>query len=136
MKDKLDSILRQHDELTAQMSDPSAYEDMTVYQRLVKESARLEPIAKAWRRALQVEEELEGAQQMWAEAAQDEELKEMAKEEVTLLSAEREELEKRLQLLLLPRDPNDEKNVILEVRAGAGGDEASLFAYLLFVTND
>jgi len=132
MKDKLDSILRQHDELTAQMSDPSAYDDMAVYQRLVKESARLEPIAKAWRRALQVEEELEGAQQMLSEAGQDEELREMARDEVKLLSAEREELEERLQLLLLPRDPNDEKNIILEVRAGAGGDEASLFAGDLF----
>ena len=88
MKDKLDSILRQHNELTAQMSDPSAYDDMAVYQRLVKESARLEPIAKAWRRALQVEEELEGAQQMLAEAGQDEELREMARDEVKLLNAE------------------------------------------------
>jgi len=132
MRDKLDSILRQHHELTAQMSDPSAYEDMAIYQRLVKESSRLEPIAKAWRRALKVEEELEGAKQMLAEAAQDEELREMAKEEVTALSAEREELEGQLQLLLLPKDPNDEKDVIIEVRAGAGGDEASLFAGDLF----
>lgn len=132
MKEKLDSILRQYNELTAQMSDPSAYEDMAVYQRLVKESAGLEPIAKAWQRALQVKEELEGAQQMLAEAGQDDDMRELAKEEIGLLNAEKETLDERLQLLLLPKDPNDEKNVILEVRAGAGGDEASLFAGDLF----
>ena len=132
MRDKLDSIVRQFNELTAQMSDPSAYEDMSVYQRLVKESARLEPIAKAWRRAQEVEEELEGAQQLLSEAGQDEELRELAKEELKVLTQERTTLDEHLQLLLLPRDPNDDKNVILEVRAGAGGDEASLFAGDLF----
>ena len=132
MREKLDSILRQFDELSAQLGDPSAYADLAVFQRLTKERARLEPIALSWRRALVMERDLESAREALAEAGADDELRELAREEISALQEGREALDAELQLLLLPRDPNDEKDVILEVRAGAGGDEASLFAADLY----
>ena len=130
MKEKLNALGRRLDELTAQMSDPSVYDDMKAYKKLTKEVAQLEPIVKTWRRLTALEGELEDAKAMFEEG--DSELKELAREELQSLNAEREELEEQLQLLLLPTDPNDDKDVILEIRAGAGGDEAALFAGDLF----
>ena len=131
MREKLDSICRRYDELTAQMSDPSIYEDMNLYRKLTKEVAHLEPLVKSWRRLDALAQEFGEAQEMLDEA-DDEEMVSLAKEELTTLKAEKIELEEKIQLLLLPQDPNDDRDIILEIRAGAGGDEAAIFAGDLF----
>ena len=130
MKEKLESLCRRFDELTARMSDPSIYDDMVAYKKITKEVAQLEPITKTWRRLTSVEEAVEEAQLMLDD--EDEELRELAREEMKELANEKGALEADLQILLLPRDPNDDKDIILEIRAGAGGEEAALFAADLF----
>ncbi len=130
MREKLESLCRRFDELTARMSDPSIYDDMVAYKKLTKEVAQLEPIVKTWRCLEDLRAEYDEALMMLEEP--DEELRELAKEELKTVGRERERLEADLQILLLPRDPNDDKNVILEIRAGAGGEEAALFASDLF----
>lgn len=130
MKEKLESLCRRFDEHTARMSDPSIYDDMIAYKKLTKELAQLEPIVKTWRRLEILAEERNGAQLMLDES--DDELRDLAREELKMLNEEQENLEAELQILLLPRDPNDDKDVILEIRAGAGGEEAALFAADLY----
>ena len=130
MKEKLDALGRRFDELTAQLSDPSVYEDMNAYKKITKEVAQLEPLVKSWRRLEDVLVELEEAKGLFEES--DGELRELAREEVQMLTTERDDIESKIELLLLPRDPNDEKDIILEIRAGAGGEEAALFASDLF----
>lgn len=130
MKEKLNALGRRFDELNAQMADPSVYQTMSVYQKITKEVAQLEPLVKTWRRLEALSLELEEAKLMFEEG--DGELRELAREELNALSEERETLDEALQVLLLPRDPNDDKDVILEIRAGAGGEEAALFAGDLF----
>lgn len=130
MKEKLNALGRRFDELNAQMADPSVYQNMSVYQKITKEVAQLEPLVKTWRRLEALSLELEEAKLMFEEG--DGELRELAREELNALSEERETLDEALQVLLLPRDPNDDKDVILEIRAGAGGEEAALFAGDLF----
>ena len=131
MNDKMGSLCRQFDELTARMSDPSIYDDMNQYRKLTKELAHLEPIVKTWRRLEEIQTELADAQEMLFEA-DDDEMKMMAKEEVDLLKEEQGRLQEELQVLLIPKDPNDDKDIILEIRGGAGGEEAALFAADLF----
>ena len=131
LSEKLTGIARNFDELSAQMADPSVYERPGAYQKLAKEVGRLEPLVLAWRRYEEVCDEFEGAQQL-LRSERDPELRELAQEECEVLKAEQEELEERLQELLIPRDPNDDGGLILEVRAGTGGDEAALFCADLF----
>jgi peptide chain release factor 1 len=130
MKEKLDALGRRFDELTAQLSDPAVYQDMNAYKKITKEVAQLDPLVKSWRRLEDVSAELEEAKDLFEES--DGELRELAREEVQMLTSERDELEAKIELLLLPKDPNDEKDIILEIRAGAGGEEAALFANDLF----
>ena len=130
MKEKLDALGRRFDELTAQLSDPAVYQDMNAYKKITKEVAQLDPLVKSWRRLEDVSVELEEAKGLFEES--DGELRELAREEVQMLTSERDELEAKIELLLLPKDPNDEKDIILEIRAGAGGEEAALFASDLF----
>lgn len=131
MQEKLEGLARRFDELTAQMGDPGIYEIPGKFQEIAKEAARLEPVVKAYRRLASVREELAGAKGMLTTAS-DPEMIEMIEAEVEELTAEEETLQHDLRLQLLPKDPNDEKNVVLEIRAGAGGEEAKLFAYDLF----
>jgi peptide chain release factor 1 len=131
MRDKLAELHRRFDELTARMGDPEIYSTPGLYQKVAREAAELEPIAAAWQRLQMVESELSDVRELFAEA-DDPEMKDLAEAEMKTLSAEEEELNKALNLLLLPKDPNDKKNVILEIRAGTGGDEAALFAGDLF----
>lgn len=130
MREKLEALSRRFDEQTARMSDPSIYDDMAGYKKLTKEVAQLEPIVKTWRRLEALLEEHTEANLLLDES--DDEMKELVREELKALNAEKETLESDLQVLLLPRDPDDDKNVILEIRAGAGGEEAALFASDLF----
>lgn len=131
MRDKLADLARHHAELTARMGDPSVFDVPGAYQKVATEAARLEPLVKAFHRLVAVEAELVGAKELLF-AADDAEMRAMARSEVDALTDEQAALEAELRLLLLPTDPNDEKDVVLEIRAGTGGDEASLFAADLF----
>jgi peptide chain release factor 1 len=124
---KLSEVARQYDELQAELAHPDSMSDPSALRRLGKELARLEPVVAAFRRLEEVRLELNGAREM-REVESDEELRAMAQEEIQRLSESEDRLLDELKVLLLPKDPNDERNVIMEIRAGAGGDEAALFA--------
>jgi len=128
---KLAAVATQYDELQAELARPETSTDPEALRRLGKELARLEPIVSAYRELAEVRTELAGARQMREQEA-DPELRELARDEAEALIEHEEAIVERLRLLLLPRDPNDERDVIVEIRAGAGGDEAGLFAADLF----
>lgn len=109
------------------LSEPDTAADTSQMQKLLKEQAELQPVTETYREYKQTSQTIADSLEM-LESERDEEMREMLKEELVLARKTREDLEKKLQLLLLPKDPNDERNVILEIRAGAGGDEAALFA--------
>ncbi|HFC98538.1 MAG TPA: peptide chain release factor 1 [Thermosulfurimonas dismutans] len=123
---RLAEVERRYQELSEKLSDPQIFSDRERYARVAREHAELEPVVEAYREYRRVLKELEENRELLGEG--DEELRELAREEIRTLEARLEELEKEIPLLLLPRDPNDEKNVIVEIRAGAGGEEAALFA--------
>lgn len=127
---KLENLSERHAEITALLSDPDIIADQNRFRGLSKEYGQLEPVTKTWQRYQQAEEAFTEAREMAREA--DTELREMAAEEQQQLSAEMESLELELQKQLLPKDPNDNSNVFLEIRAGTGGDEAAIFAGDLF----
>jgi peptide chain release factor 1 len=129
--EKLDQIESRYDELTHQLSSPEILEDSARYQKLAKTNAELSEIVAKYREWKEIEKGLQGTKQLLLET-DDAEMKQMAHEEERALEARRETVERELKFLLLPKDPNDEKNVIVEIRAGTGGDEASLFAGELF----
>ena len=126
MFDKLDFILDKYEELSKKVSDPEVIARQKEWQKLMKEMSDLEPIVKEYTAYKKAKEELEEAKEI-LEMEDDEELREMAREELKSNEAAIEEYTENLKILLLPKDPNDDKNVILEVRAGTGGDEAALF---------
>lgn len=135
MFDKLDFITEKYDELAQKVSDPEIINNQPVWQKLIKEMGEMEPIVKAYKEYKKAKTELADARELLEEG--DEEMRELAKMEISELEETIEEQEAELKLLLLPKDPNDEKNVILEVRAGTGGEEAALFgADLLRCTRD
>lgn len=125
MFDKLDFITEKYDELAQKVSDPEIINNQPVWQKLIKEMGEMEPIVKAYKEYKKAKTELADARELLEEG--DEEMRELAKMEISELEETIEEQEAELKLLLLPKDPNDEKNVILEVRAGTGGEEAALF---------
>lgn len=118
------------EQLNMQLQDPSVTQNQDRYRGLMKEFSDLEPIVATYRRFKKVESDITSNKDLLL--GDDEELRSLAKEELAELGPAREELEAQLKILLLPKDPNDDKNIILEIRAGAGGDEASLFAEELF----
>lgn len=125
MLDKLDFITGKYDELAEKVSDPEVINNQPVWQKYIKEMGEMEPIVKAYKEYKKAKSDLEGAKEMLDEG--DEEMRELAKMEISELEEKIEAQEEELKVLLLPKDPNDEKNVILEVRAGTGGEEAALF---------
>jgi peptide chain release factor 1 len=127
MLEKLEEIERRHQELLELQADPEVAVDPNRSRETAKKAAELEPVVAAFRSYRQVRDELEGAREVLAEA-DDDEMKAMASAEVDELESRLVDLEDRLKVLLLPEDPNDRRNVILEIRAGTGGDEAALFA--------
>ncbi|MFR4996192.1 MAG: peptide chain release factor 1 [Clostridium paraputrificum] len=129
--DKLAFIENKYDELSVKISDPSIMANQNEWRKLCKEHAELEIIVNAYRNYKQVTEDLEANKEMLAEE-DDKEMREMLQEEISDLTTREEELEREIQILLLPKDPNDDKNVFVEIRGGAGGDEAALFAANLF----
>ncbi|WP_299492841.1 peptide chain release factor 1 [uncultured Shewanella sp.] len=127
---KLEGLLERNEEVLALLSDAGVIADQERFRALSKEYAQLEEVVKAFTAFKQAEEDLASAKEMLAE--DDAELKEMAQEEIKQAKEVIESLEDELQILLLPKDPNDDNNAFVEIRAGAGGDEAAIFAGDLF----
>ena len=127
MFDKLDDLLHHYEELMNLLSEPDVANDATRFRKLMKEQSDLLPIVEAYKEYKQCKQNMEDSLAMLEEES-DEEMRELAKEELSDAKSQIEELEKKLKILLIPKDPNDDKNVIVEIRAGAGGEEAALFA--------
>ena len=127
MFDKLDDILIRLEEVLNDLNEQTVANDTVRFQKLMKEQSDLQPIADAYTEYKNCKQTVEDSLMMLEEET-DEEMKEMLKEELSDAKKRIEELEHELKILLLPKDPNDDKNVIVEIRAGAGGDEAALFA--------
>jgi peptide chain release factor 1 len=125
--DKLEDLLIRFEELMGELSEPSVVADTARFQRLMKEQSDLQPIVDAYKEYKGCKETVEESLSMM-DGESDDEMREMLKEELNLAKSRITELEQELKILLLPKDPNDSKNVIVEIRAGAGGDEAALFA--------
>ena len=126
MFDKLEDLLIRFEELMSELSEPDVANDPVRFRKLMKEQSDLTPIVNAYKEYKQCKQNIEDSLALLEEES-DEEMRELAKEELNDSKARVEELEKELKILLLPKDPNDDKNVIVEFRAGAGGDEAALF---------
>ena len=131
MFDRLDDILIHYEEVMQELNEPNVTENQTRFRKLMKEQADLAPIVEAYKEYKQAKQDIEDSLTL-LEEENDEEMRELAKEELSDAKKRVEELEQELKILLLPKDPNDEKNIILEIRAGAGGDEAALFAAELY----
>lgn len=127
MFDQLDSFIIRYDELSELLSDPDVISDTKRFMELTKEESNLRPKVETFKRYQQVMEEIGDTEEMLGEGL-DSEMAEMAKEELASLKKEKVELEEKIKFLLLPEDPNDGKNIIMEIRGAAGGDEAALFA--------
>jgi len=129
--EKLDQIESRYEDMTRELSSPEVHDDSARYQKLAKTHSELGEIVAKYREWKDLEKGYVGAKQLVAES-DDAEMRQMAHDELRDLEGRREVVERELRLLLVPKDPNDEKNVIVEIRAGTGGDEASLFAGELF----
>lgn len=127
MFDRLEDLLIRLEEILSELQEPDVASDQNRFRKLMKEQNDLTPIVEAYKEYKTCKQAIEDSLQMLEEES-DEELRELAKEELNDSKARVEELERELKILLLPKDPNDDKNVVVEIRAGAGGDEAALFA--------
>ena len=127
MFDKLEDMLIHLEEILNMLNEPSVTSDPVRFQKLMKEQSDLQPIAEAYKEYKDCKQTIEDSLSM-LDGESDEEMREMLKEELADARKRSEELEQQLKILLLPKDPNDDKDVIVEIRAGAGGDEAALFA--------
>ena len=127
LRKKLEDILRSYEELGARMADPAVLSDQKEYGRLAKEHRSRQPLAEKARDYIAALDDLEAAKEM-QRAESDQDMREMAAEEIRALEARLPALEDELRAMMLPGDPNDDKDIIVEVRAGAGGDEAAIFA--------
>jgi peptide chain release factor 1 len=132
MIEKLAQIERTHEELTQRLADPAVLSDRKSYADINKALSDIDSTVKLYREYKAVERQLRETDEMLASLPKDDELYEMAREERDQLAVRLEELEQQLRVELMPKDPNDERNVVLEIRAGTGGDEATLFAAELF----
>ena len=132
MLSKLQAVEDKYLELESMISDPSVLEDMTRWQRYNKEHSEMTPIVEAFREYKKVCQTIEDDKSMLEEGMDDDELRHMVEDELAEMRQRKEELDNELPVLLLPKDPNDDKNVIVEIRGGVGGDEAALFAGDLF----
>ena len=127
MFDRLEDLVLRYEEIINQLSEPDVANDAARFRNLMKEQSDLAPIVETYKQYKQAKQSIEDSLLMLEEESE-EEMRELAKEELNDARAKQEELENKLKVLLLPKDPNDDKNVIVEIRAGAGGDEAALFA--------
>ena len=131
MFDNLDDILVHYEELMMELGSPDVANDQNKFRKLMKEQSDLQPLVESYKEYKKVRQDQEDALAL-LETENDEDLRDMAKEELSEAKKREEELEQELKILLLPKDPIDDKNIMLEIRAGAGGDEAALFAAELY----
>jgi peptide chain release factor 1 len=131
LTDRLENLEKQYQDIELRLADPEVIRAQDIYQKLMKEHAELAPLIQAFRRYKHLEKELADSQSLLKDES-DEDLKAMAREEVQYLKEQIGQIEEDLRVLLLPKDPNDDKNVLLEIRAGTGGEEAALFASDLY----
>lgn len=131
MFEQLSELVTRREEILREMSDPSVSGDSGRMQQLIREQAEIEPIVSTYEAYRKTEKETADAEQMLREE-HDEEMKGLIREELTAAQQQHAQLEKKLRILLLPKDPNDDRNVVMEIRAGAGGEEACLFAADIF----
>lgn len=131
MFDNLEDILKHYEEVMAELGSQEVANDQNRFRKLMKEQADLLPLVDAYKNYKQAKEDETSALEI-LDTENDEEMREMAKEELSDAKKRQEQLEEELKILLLPKDPNDDKNIVLEIRAGAGGEEAALFAAELF----
>lgn len=131
MFDKLGVLEEKFEDLNMRVSDPEIISDQSTWQKLMKEVSDLEPIVSKYREYKQTKEDIEAAKEI-LDTSSDEEFRELAKMELSEKEADMETIQSEMKILMLPKDPNDDKNVIVEIRGGAGGDEAALFAGVLF----
>lgn len=127
MFDKLEDLVRRYEEITNELTEPSVVNDQNRFRKLMKEQSDLQPLVDAYLEYRKCQDTIEESLMM-LDGESDEEMREMLKEELSDARKRTAELEQQMKILLLPKDPNDDKNVIVEIRAGAGGDEAALFA--------
>jgi peptide chain release factor 1 len=128
MEKRLESIRRSYKALTERLGDPDVLEDSNLLRQVMSDRSQSEDAVLAYEEYLDNKEQLEGAKELFQEAGGDPEMREMARAEMREIEANMEDLEKRITVLLLPKDPNDNRNVMLEIRAGTGGSEANIFA--------
>jgi peptide chain release factor 1 len=131
LEDKLDAVEKRFEEVTAELGKPEVIADPSLIHRLAKLRAELEPLVDLYRGLKTTRAQLQETRAMLRDAEEDE-LRSLAQEEIDRLAAEEERMLGEIRILLLPRDPNDERNVVLEIRAGTGGEEAALFAQEIF----
>ena len=131
MFDKLEDLLIRFEEIMSELNEPNVTDDQNRFRKLMKEESDLQPLVDAYKEYKECKQTEADSLEM-LEAESDEEMRELLKEELSDAKKRIEELEAKLKILLLPKDPNDDKNVIVEIRAGAGGDEAALFAAELY----
>ena len=128
MKSRLEGIQRSYKALTERLADPDVINDSNLLRQVMSDRSQSEDVVLAFEEYCQLQQELDGAKELFQEAGDDPELKEMAREEMKAIEPKLEDLEQRIKILLLPKDPNDSRNVMLEIRAGTGGSEANIFA--------
>ena len=128
MIERLDAIAKHYEDLNNELQDPDTLKDIEKTKKLSKELSSLEETVTTYQVYKKVLNNIEEAKEM----LKDEEMKELASEELKNGEEQKEELEKKLEILLIPKDPNDDKNVVMEIRGAAGGDEANIFAGDLF----
>ena len=131
MFDKLEDLLIRFEEILSELQEPDVVNDQNRFRKLMKEQNDLTPIVEAYKEYKTCKQAIEDSLAMLEEES-DEEMRELAKEEMNDAKERIEKLEQQLKILLLPKDPNDDKDIVMEIRAGAGGDEAALFAAELF----
>uniref|UniRef100_A0A7S3P9F9 Prokaryotic-type class I peptide chain release factors domain-containing protein n=1 Tax=Amphora coffeiformis TaxID=265554 RepID=A0A7S3P9F9_9STRA len=128
MMSRLENIRRSYNALTERLGDPDVISDSNLLQKVMSDRSQSEEVVLAYEEYSQMLEDLAGARELFQEAGDDADMREMAREEMKELEPKLEELEERMKILMLPKDPNDNRNVMLEIRAGTGGSEASIFA--------
>jgi len=128
MMSRLENIRRSYMALTERLGDPDVLSDSTLLMKVMKDRSESEEVVTTYETYKQLTEELAEATEMFQEAGDDPDLREMAREEIKSIEPQLDELEEKIKFLLLPKDPNDERNIMIEIRAGTGGSEASIFA--------
>jgi len=141
-KSRLEGIRRSFQALTERLGDPDVISDSNLLRKVMKDRSQSEEVVMAYEEYAQLDVELEGAQELFQDAGDDAEMREMARAEMKEIEARMEVLEEEIKILLLPKDPNDDRNCMLEIRAGTGGSEANIFAgdlldiYRKFMSNE